>query len=56
MSKQIQMVDLKSQYENIKDSIDPAILDTVRSTQFVNGPQVKSFQDYIIKETQNFFN
>ena len=43
MSKQIQMVDLKSQYENIKDRIDSAILDTVRSTQFINGPQVKSF-------------
>ncbi len=51
MSKQIQMVDLKSQYENIKDSIDSAILDTVRSTQFINGPQVKSFTKSLAEYT-----
>ena len=43
MSNQIQMVDLKGQYEKIKDSIDSAILHTVSSTQFINGPQVKTF-------------
>jgi UDP-2-acetamido-2-deoxy-ribo-hexuluronate aminotransferase len=43
MSNQIQMVDLKGQYEKIKDKIDSAILDTIRSTQFINGPQVKIF-------------
>ena len=37
------MVDLKGQYEKIKDKIDSAILDTIRSTQFINGPQVKIF-------------
>lgn len=51
MAKQIQMVDLKSQYENIKDSIDSAILDTVRSTQFINGPQVKSFTENLAEYT-----
>lgn len=45
------MVDLKSQYENIKDSIDSAILDTVRSTQFINGPQVKSFTENLAEYT-----
>lgn len=43
MSDQIQMVDLKGQYEKIKDSIDSAILETLSSTQFINGPQVKTF-------------
>ena len=45
MANQIQMVDLKGQYEKIKDSIDSAILDTVSSTQFINGPQVKTFAE-----------
>ncbi len=43
MSNQIQMVDLKGQYEKIKNSIDSAILETLSSTQFINGPQVKTF-------------
>lgn len=43
MSGQIQMVDLKGQYEKIKESIDSAILETLSSTQFINGPQVKTF-------------
>ena len=43
MSK-IQMVDLKSQYTKISDEIDEAILNTIRSTHFINGPNVKSFQ------------
>ncbi len=38
------MVDLKRQYENIQDEIDAAVLDVVRSTQFINGPEVKAFQ------------
>ena len=37
------MVDLKSQYEKIKDDIDNAVLETINSTQFINGPQVKKF-------------
>lgn len=37
------MVDLKGQYEKIKEEIDHAILDCVRSTAFINGPQVATF-------------
>ena len=44
MSK-IQMVDLKGQYAKISDQIDEAVLSTIRSTNFINGPSVKSFQD-----------
>ena len=43
MGHKIQMVDLKSQYEKIKDDIDNAVLETINSTQFINGPQVKKF-------------
>jgi UDP-2-acetamido-2-deoxy-ribo-hexuluronate aminotransferase len=42
--KQIQMVDLKSQYEKIQSEIDAAVLDVIRSTQYINGAEVKNFQ------------
>ncbi len=38
------MVDLKRQYENIQQEIDTAVLEVVRSTQYINGPEVKAFQ------------
>ena len=38
------MVDLKGQYEKIKDEIDEAILNVVSSTAYINGPAVKQFQ------------
>ena len=38
------MVDLKSQYEKISEEIDNAVLEVVRSTQYINGPEVKKFQ------------
>ena len=38
------MVDLKKQYEQIKPEIDKAILNVVESSQFINGPEVRSFQ------------
>ena len=40
----IQMVDLKGQYEKIKDEIDQAVLNVISSTAFINGPAVKQFQ------------
>lgn len=40
----IQMVDLKGQYAKISDQIDDAVLRIIRSTNFINGPSVKSFQ------------
>jgi len=42
--KKIQMVDLSSQYEKIQSEVDASVLDVIRSTQFINGPEVKSFQ------------
>jgi UDP-2-acetamido-2-deoxy-ribo-hexuluronate aminotransferase len=40
----IQMVDLQSQYQQIKSEIDTAILDVVASAHFIKGPAVKSFE------------
>src|SRR5690606_7402335 len=40
----IQMVDLKGQYQKIKDRVDKSIAEVIDSTAFINGPQVKSFQ------------
>lgn len=41
---QIEMVDLKGQYNKIKGEIDEAIISCVSSTSFINGPAVKEFQ------------
>lgn len=40
----IQMVDLKSQYLNIKDEIDVAIQEVIENVQFIKGPSVKEFE------------
>ncbi len=42
--RKIQMVDLKGQYENIKDRINQSVLDVIESTAFINGPEVHQFQ------------
>ncbi len=40
----VQMVDLKSQYEKIKDEINAGIQECIDTTAFINGPAVKEFQ------------
>lgn len=40
----IRMVDLKKQYENIKEEVDGTIQDVINSTAFINGPHVNEFQ------------
>ena len=42
--KKIQMVDLVSQLEKIKPSIDRVINEVLSTAQFINGPEVKAFQ------------
>ena len=39
------MVDLVSQYNNIKPAIDSAILNVIENAQFINGPEVSSFKE-----------
>ncbi len=38
------MVDLKSQYNKIKQAVDAGIANVIDNTAFINGPEVKSFQ------------
>ncbi len=38
------MVDLISQYQKIKPAVDAAITGVMETAQFINGPEVKSFQ------------
>mgnify|MGYP001016942660 CR=1 FL=1 len=42
--KEIRMVDLKGQYDKIKEEIDHAIQDVINTTSFINGPAVHGFQ------------
>ena len=39
------MVDLQSQYARIQPEIDKAVLDVISSAAFINGPEVKTFQE-----------
>jgi dTDP-4-amino-4,6-dideoxygalactose transaminase len=41
---QIEMVDLKGQYNKIKSEIDHAVISCIANTTFINGPVVKEFQ------------
>ncbi len=49
--KKLQMVDLAGQYAKIQSEIDVAILEVVRSTKYINGPDVYGFaqelQEYL---------
>ena len=40
----IPLVDLKAQYLSIRDEIDQAIQNVLEHTQFINGPEVKEFE------------
>ncbi len=43
----IPMVDLKAQYESIKEEIDQAISRVIQSSHFILGPEVESFEKAI---------
>lgn len=45
--KKIQMVDLKGQYEDIKDVVNTSVLNVIESTAFINGPEVHKFQQQL---------
>ena len=42
--KKIQMVDLKGQYQPIKEQVNQSIQEVIDTTAFINGPQVHEFQ------------
>lgn len=41
----IPMVNLKGQYQEIKEEIDSGLLDALESTQFILGPNVRAFEE-----------
>ena len=46
------MVDLKGQYEKIKEQVDQSVLEVIESTAYINGPEVHQFQ----KELEDYLN
>ncbi len=48
--KKIQMVDLKGQYQSIKEQINTSIFQVLDTSAFINGPEVHAFQ----KELENY--
>jgi len=44
LMKKIQMVDLKGQYSDIKDIVNPSIQEVIDNASFINGPKVHEFQ------------
>lgn len=42
--KKIQMVDLKGQYENIKETVNASIQGVLDTNTYINGPEVHTFQ------------
>jgi dTDP-4-amino-4,6-dideoxygalactose transaminase len=46
----IRMVDLKGQYDKLKNEIDQAIFSVIDNTEFINGAKVKDFQ----KDLENY--
>jgi UDP-2-acetamido-2-deoxy-ribo-hexuluronate aminotransferase len=49
--KKIQMVDLKTQYLNIKNELNSAVQDVFDETSFINGPQVDKFASELCEYT-----
>ncbi len=43
--KKIQMVDLKGQYENIKEQVNDSIQEVLNTSAYINGPHVHKFQE-----------
>ncbi len=47
--KKLQMVDLKSQYDKIKDTVNTSIQEVLDTNTYINGPQVHQFQKNLEK-------
>jgi UDP-2-acetamido-2-deoxy-ribo-hexuluronate aminotransferase len=46
----IQLVDLSTQYKRIENEVNDAILQVVKSGNFIGGPEVKTFADNLTKK------
>lgn len=47
--RKIQMVDLLAQYDEIQEEVDRAVIDVIRSSKYINGPEVHEFQSELEK-------
>ena len=47
----IQMVDLQTQYQHIKEEIDRGIAEVIDSATFIKGPKVSAFQEHLAAYT-----
>ncbi len=47
MVSEIQMVDLVSQYESIKEEVDKAVIEVMSTARFIKGPKVKDFEKHL---------
>jgi dTDP-4-amino-4,6-dideoxygalactose transaminase len=45
--KKLQMVDLQTQYEFIREQVDSSVLEIFKKGTFINGPSVKEFQSQL---------
>jgi dTDP-4-amino-4,6-dideoxygalactose transaminase len=45
----VPLIDLKLQYESIKEEIDPAVMCVLSETKFIMGPDVKAFEEEMAK-------
>ena len=45
----VPLLDLKAQYAQIKDEVEPAVLDVMASQYFILGPKVKEFEENAAK-------
>jgi len=43
----VPLLDLKAQYENIKDEIEPVVQEVIESQYFILGPKVKEFEEHM---------
>lgn len=46
---QVPLLDLKREYQSLKSEIDKAVSEVMASTQYINGPQVKQFEEAVAK-------
>ena len=41
----IEMVDLKKQYAKIQHEVDSAVINTIKNSLFINGPDIALFSE-----------
>lgn len=49
---QVPLLDLKREYAAIKPEIDRAVMDAMAGTHYINGPQVKAFEEAVARYCQ----